>query len=61
MSRREEARKEEQRRSKGRHPNYPIDIRHEPFNTWFQNAVSEDIARGTDVSEDVLALLLPPT
>ena len=60
MSRREEARKEFQRRSKRRLPDYPIDIRQESFNTWFQNAVSEDIARGNDVSEDVLALLLPP-
>ena len=49
-----------QRRSKGRRADYPSDVRHEFFSTWFQNAVIEDTARGNDVSEDVHALLLPP-
>ena len=60
MTRREEARKAVQRRSKGRRADYPIDVRQESFSTWFQNAVTEDTARGNDVSEDVHALLLPP-
>jgi hypothetical protein len=60
MTRREEAKKTVQRRSKGRRADYPIDVRQESFSTWFQNAVTEDTTRGNDVSEDVHALLLPP-
>ena len=48
-----------QRRSKGRRADYPIDVRHESFSTWFQNVVTGDTAGGNDVSEDVYALLLP--
>ena len=32
----------------------------ESFNTWFKNAVSDDVAMGNDVSGDILAMLLPP-
>lgn len=60
MSQREEARKEVRRHSKGRRSDYSRNIQQESFNTWFQNAVSEDIASGNGVSENVLALLLPP-
>ena len=60
MTRRKEARIVVQRRSKERRADYPIDIPQESFSTWFQNTVSKDITRGNDVSEDVLALLLPP-
>ena len=60
MSRREEAKKEFRGRSRRKLRDYPMDIQHESFNTWFRKAASEDIALGNEVSEDILALLLPP-
>ena len=60
MSQREEARKEFRGRSRRKIPEYPQDIRQESFNMWFGKAASEDVALGNDVSEDILALLLPP-
>jgi len=48
-------------RSRGRRAEYPPSARNEQFLEWFPAAVQRDVAVGTQVDEDVLGLVLPPS
>jgi uncharacterized protein YacL (UPF0231 family) len=61
MKRREDARKEFRRHQGRKRVDYPTDIQHQQLNHWFHDAVSNDMAMGTDVSADIQALLTPPS
>ena len=54
-------RAEIRRRSRGRRAEYPLNARNEQFSEWFPAAVQRDVAGGTEVDEDVLGLVLPPS
>ena len=49
------------RQSQGRRAEYPPIARNEQFSEWFPIAVQRDVAAGTEVHEDILGLVLPPS
>ena len=61
MEARHRMRAEIRRRSRGRRAEYPPIARNEQFSEWFPAAVQRDVAAGTQVDEDVLGLVLPPS
>ena len=61
MSRKEHAKQGKKRRRKGRRAEVGSDARHVTFMEWLHGAVDEDTEKGDVVSDDVRALLLPPS
>jgi hypothetical protein len=61
MEARHRMRAEIRRRSRGRRAEYPPIARNEQFSKWFPIAVQRDVAAGTEVHEDILGLVLPPS
>jgi hypothetical protein len=61
MEARSKMRDQIRRRSRGRRAEYPWNARNQLFTEWFPGTVERDVAAGTQVAEDVLALVLPPS
>jgi hypothetical protein len=61
MASREMARQLIRRQSRGRRAEYPAEVSHEAFRTWFPNELGAQISRGDNVEDDVKALMIPPS